>query len=85
MAVDMFFSLGVLIFTPHYKHLFAVAMRYILQLQMPKIWGCFSTPKHPLVYSLVIPPVELEILSSSSVILLVMMIAHCKVSELSNL
>ena len=25
----------------------------ILQIQMAKIWGCFSTPKHPLVYGLV--------------------------------
>ena len=24
----------------------------ILQIQMAKIWGCFSTPKHPLVYGL---------------------------------
>ena len=28
------------------------AMCYIFQIQMPKIWGCFSTPKHPLVYGL---------------------------------
>ena len=51
-AVDKFFSLGVLTFTTHYKQLCAVAMCYILQIQMPKIWGCFSTPKHPLVYGL---------------------------------
>ena len=27
----------------------------ILQVQIPKIWGCFNTPKHPLVYDLAYP------------------------------
>ena len=44
----------MLTFTTHYKQLCDVAMCYILQIQMPKIWGCFSTPMHPLVYSLVL-------------------------------
>ena len=51
-VVDKFFSLGVLTFTTHHKQLCAVAMCYIIQIQTPKIWGCFSTPKHPLVYGL---------------------------------
>ena len=51
-AVDKVFSLGVLTFTTHHKQLCAVAMCYIFQIQMPKIWGCFSTPKHSLVYGL---------------------------------
>ena len=51
-AVDKFFSLGVLTFTAHHKQLCAVAKCYILQIQMAKIWGCFSTPKHSLVYGL---------------------------------
>ena len=42
-AVDKFFSLGVLTFTTHHKQLCAVAMCYIIQIQTPKIWGCFST------------------------------------------
>ena len=51
-AVDKLFSLGVLTFTAHNKQLCAVAKCSILQIQMPKIWGCFSTPKHPLIYGL---------------------------------
>ena len=57
-AVDKFFSLGVLTFTTHCKQFCAVAMCYILQIQ---IWGCFSTPKHPLVYGLGKDPCSLSV------------------------
>ena len=46
-AVDKFFSLGVLAFITHYKQLCAMAMCYILQIQMPKIWGYLSTDLFP--------------------------------------
>ena len=45
-----FFSLGVLAFTTHYMQFCVVCYRLYLHIQMPKMWGCFSTPKHPLVY-----------------------------------
>ena len=35
-------------------------MCYILQIQIPKIWRCFSTPKHPLVFGLGTRCVRLE-------------------------
>ena len=42
-------SLGVLNFT---TELSLASLWYILYTEMPKVWGCFSTPKHPLVYGL---------------------------------
>ena len=47
-----FFSLGVLTFTTYHKQLCAV--RFVLHPSNTnaKNWGCFSTPKHPLVYGL---------------------------------
>ena len=53
-ADKFFFSLGVLTFTTHYKQLCAMAMCSIFQVQIAKMWRCFSTPKHPLVYGLVL-------------------------------
>ena len=54
MAIDKFFSLGMLAFTTHHNcSCVLCAMCYSLHIDIAKIWGCFSTPKHPLVYGLV--------------------------------
>ena len=54
MAIDKFFSLGMLTFTTYHKQLCAV---HYVGIPGPshrnaKNLGYFSTPKHPLVYDL---------------------------------
>ena len=53
MAVDkFFFSLGMLTFTTHYKQFCGVCYVLYPSHRNAKIWGCFSTPKHLLVFGL---------------------------------
>ena len=48
MAVDKFFSLGVLTFSTHINDIISscvlCTMWYILHIQMPKIWGASAPP-----------------------------------------
>ena len=52
MAIDSFLAWGCQLLLHIISSCVLCTMCYILHIEMPKILGCFTTPKHPLVYSL---------------------------------